>query len=280
MAFVGGVLFGVSDTGNFYQIDPAAGGLLERRQPGNRVFRTVDRSAKFTEWRICEPTVCRRRERHVVRTDTTGKLQPIFAGGSTSVATGLDGATGLALSPLDFNLWHPTETGRARPNPGHGINASFDQSRNNSKDFLVDLNGRTSNEAEEGRAHFGLEKWVQDPKNAYFAYGPDAQIRYPRPRTRTCRRIPTSRIRTTCPAARWENWRPTVSACRATFQPTSRPCTSIISSTPRMPTAPARRCETVSACWIPRDCRSVLGILDPFEYARREPPLDSPYLRF
>jgi GEVED domain/Dockerin type I domain/Bacterial pre-peptidase C-terminal domain len=38
--------------------------------------------------------------------NTQGRLQPVFANGATSIATGLPSATGLALSTLDFNLWH------------------------------------------------------------------------------------------------------------------------------------------------------------------------------
>ncbi len=38
--------------------------------------------------------------------NTAGRLQPVFANGATSVATGLSSATGLAMSTLDFNLWH------------------------------------------------------------------------------------------------------------------------------------------------------------------------------
>ncbi len=38
--------------------------------------------------------------------DTAGRLLPIFAGGATSVDTGLSGATGITFSNLDYNLWH------------------------------------------------------------------------------------------------------------------------------------------------------------------------------
>ena len=40
--------------------------------------------------------------------NTQGRLQPVFANGATSIDTGLSSATGLALSTLDFNLWHVT----------------------------------------------------------------------------------------------------------------------------------------------------------------------------
>jgi hypothetical protein len=38
--------------------------------------------------------------------DTTGALQPVFAGGASIVSTGQTNLTGLAFSNLDYNLWH------------------------------------------------------------------------------------------------------------------------------------------------------------------------------
>jgi hypothetical protein len=60
--------------------------------------------------------------------DTAGALQPVFdqdgdgVAGDVTVGSGVGGATGLAFSPLDVNLWHPT-TKRAL-DAGHGINPS------------------------------------------------------------------------------------------------------------------------------------------------------------
>ncbi|MFT5527119.1 MAG: hypothetical protein ACI9HK_005101, partial [Pirellulaceae bacterium] len=59
--------------------------------------------------------------------DTEGDLQPIFADGATSVATGLFGIQGLAFSNLDTNLWHSTLNQNTIP--GHGYDAAFDFSR-------------------------------------------------------------------------------------------------------------------------------------------------------
>ena len=51
--------------------------------------------------------------------DTTGKLVPVFANGATSISNPqLAGATGLALSTLDFNLWHVS--GNRNGDAGHG----------------------------------------------------------------------------------------------------------------------------------------------------------------
>ncbi len=56
-----------------------------------------------------------------------GELQSVFAGGRTSIETGITNAQGLDFSTLDFNLWHVTN---ARGNDaGHGINSTFADAR-------------------------------------------------------------------------------------------------------------------------------------------------------
>ncbi len=67
--------------------------------------------------------------------DTTGKLQPLFANGQTSISTGLSGATGLTMSTLDFNLWHVT--GNRNEDEGHGLPRTPNDSR-------VEFNGGQS----------------------------------------------------------------------------------------------------------------------------------------
>ena len=67
-----------------------------------------------------------------------GELQGVFAGGRTSIETGVSNAQGLDFSTLDFNLWHVT--GARGDDAGHGINESFsgarpEQSGNNSLVF-------------------------------------------------------------------------------------------------------------------------------------------------
>ena len=60
-------------------------------------------------------------------------LQPIFdadgdgVADSASVSTGRTNVEGLAFSPLDFNMWHTTT--RRGTDPGHGVNAAPDSSR-------------------------------------------------------------------------------------------------------------------------------------------------------
>lgn len=56
-----------------------------------------------------------------------GELQPVFAGGRTSISTGIGGARGLDFSTLDYNLWHVT--GLRGSDAGHGINQLNSQTR-------------------------------------------------------------------------------------------------------------------------------------------------------
>jgi hypothetical protein len=60
--------------------------------------------------------------------DTTGDLLPVFAGGATSVATGLFNLNGVTFAPLDYNLWH--ESNNRSGNAGHGLPALPDGTRN------------------------------------------------------------------------------------------------------------------------------------------------------
>ncbi|MGN6545586.1 MAG: dockerin type I domain-containing protein [Aureliella sp.] len=59
--------------------------------------------------------------------DTAGRLLPIFAGGASSVDTGLSGATGLSFSTLDYNLWHVSNNRGSEA--GHGLPVTPDASR-------------------------------------------------------------------------------------------------------------------------------------------------------
>ncbi|MEQ9070012.1 MAG: hypothetical protein RLO18_24985, partial [Gimesia chilikensis] len=84
-------LFAITDSGNLYCIDPSDGSILTT--VNDPVLGTID----------------------------------IFKGGADHMFVGETGITGLAFSPLDFNLWHPTF--RRNTDSGHGINNTFDQTR-------------------------------------------------------------------------------------------------------------------------------------------------------
>ncbi len=93
---------------------------------------------------------------------------------------GASGATGLAFSNLDFNLWHPTTERGAGidADAGHGINPSFDFSRTPSGAdvSLTDPQGHayTLNEQQGGVSfYFGLEQYVHDDEQEYLNYEAD-----------------------------------------------------------------------------------------------------------
>ena len=79
---------------------------------------------------------------------TAGNFNPTIGGDGIRetwlIDTGQAGATGLAFSPLDFNLWHPTETRGG--DAGHGVNPSYDLTRGGA-------DGEVS-------FYFGLEQFV------------------------------------------------------------------------------------------------------------------------
>ncbi len=173
MAFSDGRLYGVSNLGYFYEISPFSG------QATNQVL--VDPTISFAglslgpqnleDGAYADLLFAITSSGDLYALDNTGVPQPIFEFGAIFASTNLF-ATGLAFSPLDFNLWHPTM--HRRGNAGHGINEAFDESRP-----LLDITGRTINlrgadEAEGGASfYFGLETWVRNPRDRYFTY-PDA----------------------------------------------------------------------------------------------------------
>jgi hypothetical protein len=172
LAFSGGQLFGVTDSGVFYNVGGGGSVNLGIEFAGLAPAPQNLQNGAFADFMFAIDT-----SGNLYCLDQSGNLQAVFAGGATSVSTGLGGANGLAFSPLDFNLWHPTET--RRTDLGHGINPSFDESRNNNNQFPVNLNGRGSNEQIGGASfYFGLDNWVTNPDGAraYFPYnGVNAQ---------------------------------------------------------------------------------------------------------
>jgi parallel beta-helix repeat protein len=114
--------------------------------------------------------------------DQTGVEQLIFDTNNDGVAdsgrtnSGGFGA-GLAFSPLDFNLWHPTL--QRSDDPGHGINIAPDNSR------LPGVVPRTANSRSKTQSngaesfYFGLEQWRQTPtaQDSYIQYaGQEGQL--------------------------------------------------------------------------------------------------------
>ena len=102
----------------------------------------------------------------------TGLGQVIFdtdadgvADATSTSSSSLAASTGLAFSPLDFNLWHPTL--RRGTDLGHGINTALDNSRTPTAATHA-LDGHSISEAAGGASfYFGLEQWQLNPKGAF-----------------------------------------------------------------------------------------------------------------
>ncbi len=94
--------------------------------------------------------------------------------GTPVFSAGLNNSVGLAFSPLDFNLWHPTT--RRGTDQGHGINEAFDLSRNPG-DFEHNVNGRDLTEAQGGASfYFGFEEYNDNADQDYFRYESNGQL--------------------------------------------------------------------------------------------------------
>lgn len=109
---------------------------------------------------------------------------PIFAGNATSISItrDVDGTTqslsgsavGVAFSPSDFNLWHPTM--RRGSDAGHGVNEASDGSRSgNTTRHAISGDLATGDEnpteANGGASwYFGLETWDSSPANGSNKY--------------------------------------------------------------------------------------------------------------
>lgn len=140
IATVGNTLFAVSDAGGLYRVSsphlartgniasyvPSAyeltginfNGLVAGPDPsltgGVQVLFGVDTSGVIHAF------------------DTSGRPQPVFANGATTINTGLRGANGLALSPLQSNPWGITNTNdntNRENDPGHGTPATPNSTR-------------------------------------------------------------------------------------------------------------------------------------------------------
>jgi hypothetical protein len=116
---------------------------------------------------------------------TTGALQQVFdsdgdgSADSTSIDTGAAaGAIGLAFSPLDINLWHPTT--KRSGDQGHGTNVAPNQTRNlaNTEDDTLKTpltdgqgNERLFADGSGGASmYFGIEKYVKPQGDAFTDY--------------------------------------------------------------------------------------------------------------
>jgi hypothetical protein len=135
IAFLGGTLYGVSDAGEFFTINTANGNANVLRTYAGTNFQGLalgpqnldanrDRTPEYADFLFA---ITANGQLRAIDTNSVNSDPAIFAGGATTLNTGVASPTGLAFSNLDFNLWHPTtQQGGV---PGHGINPTFNNSR-------------------------------------------------------------------------------------------------------------------------------------------------------
>ncbi|QDV65530.1 Dockerin type I repeat protein [Crateriforma conspicua] len=117
---VGSQLYAISNAGGLYVVSSGELNSEGARTVGRYVATATDlRGINFTGLRAGPQTLQNGELQQILfgitasgdihAFDTNGVLQPIFAGGQTSISTGISGAQGLDFSTLDFNLWHTSE---------------------------------------------------------------------------------------------------------------------------------------------------------------------------
>ncbi|TWU59484.1 hypothetical protein Poly51_22720 [Rubripirellula tenax] len=132
---VNGNLYAVSDNGGLFRVSSGELNTFGNRQVGTYVTTSTDLAGlNFTGLRAGPVTALGADGQQlrdllfgitangsIYAFNTRGELQPVFAGGRTSISTGVGGALGLDFSIVDYNLWHVT--GTRGNDAGHGINA-------------------------------------------------------------------------------------------------------------------------------------------------------------
>lgn len=173
----GQVLYGVSDAGYFFRIDEFTGqATIISQIPGNPRLaglavgpQNLDLDGDLIRGDLKNTFFAISENGTLFAIDAaTGDLRTdVFEGGVDRMPTTLNNVTGLAFSPLDFNLWHPTA--RAGADPGHGINPSFDLSRDGLRERMQNVLGESFEypEAAGGVSfYFGFE----DTDGGYLPY--------------------------------------------------------------------------------------------------------------
>ncbi|XZE21695.1 GEVED domain-containing protein [Pirellulaceae bacterium SH449] len=144
IAQVGGALYAVSNQGGLYRVAPQ----FLNSVSNNNIAQYVEGSFSYIGVNFTSLTSGPRNvagglyDNILFATDAAGNIyafdvngtpQPVFAGGATSVSTGIAGLTGITFSNLDFNLWHVTnrralDTVTPGGAPAHGVAPSPDGS--------------------------------------------------------------------------------------------------------------------------------------------------------
>lgn len=183
--FSQGNLYGVTNAGEFLQINPNSGAAIVLNQLAGESFQGLTLGPQNVEGgAYANLLFAVTASGRLYAFNTDGEVQTIFADGDAPNPTvdsinigGLSGSvTGLSFSPLDFNLWHPT-TQRGE-DAGHGINNTPNRSRNpGDVEYTVNTGAATRalDQAEGGISmQFGFETWNQNQASDQLRYLPTA----------------------------------------------------------------------------------------------------------
>ncbi|TWU00863.1 GEVED domain-containing protein [Stieleria varia] len=121
-------LYALTDTGGLFRVSTQELNTNGNRQVGTYVARSTDLvGINFSGLRAGPTSIDGAAYRdllfgttssgEIYAFNTFGELQPVFAGGRSSISTGIGGTLGLDFSTLDYSLWHTT--GRRGGDPGH-----------------------------------------------------------------------------------------------------------------------------------------------------------------
>jgi hypothetical protein len=174
MEQVGNTVYGVTSTGELITINLNNGNPTLVKQFGVSFTGLTRGPQNLNGGQLANVLFATTTSGQLMAFDTNGNAVNCFVGNNNSI-TLASGAAGIAFSPLDFNLWHPTA--QQASTAGHGINQSFDNSRNTTW-VPANIGGRPLNETQGGLSfYYGLENWSPDPStsSSYLTYGPDAQ---------------------------------------------------------------------------------------------------------
>lgn len=187
-----GNLFGVTSAGELLEIDDSNGRVLSRqiiRDPAGTPykFQGLALGPQNLNGGIYKEVLFAVTESgQIVAFTSDGTVVYAFdSGAASSRVTGMTGnATGIAFSPLDFNLWHVTT--KRGGDQGHGINTAPDGSRiPGIESVTINDPGpgadRSSSQANGGASfYFGFEQWQQSTSSgssSYLTYpGANAQL--------------------------------------------------------------------------------------------------------
>jgi hypothetical protein len=198
MAFMGNTMYGVDRNGNFFRFTNQVVGTDVRPTTAVTVLNPMGTGVVFEgltagpqnlqNGAFADKLFAITSTGTLYCFDTDGVLQQVFDSNGDGVADDTSiaaqtaaGVLGLAFSPLDINLWHPTT--KRSDDQGHGTNVAPNQTRNTAdttddalKDKLTDGQGNQRKfAASEGGAsmYFGIEKYVKpqgDNLTDYFNY--------------------------------------------------------------------------------------------------------------